>query len=321
MRSTSIIVLVAAVILGLLAVAGVQAMLAARSAGDAAKVAMTTVVVARKPLEFGNELSAESLQEREWPADAIPEGAFTKIDEVVGAERRVALRSIAVGEPVLKEKVSGFGGRAALSQVILEGYRAVAVRITDVSGAGGFILPGDRVDVLLTISPTNEKLDTLTNILLENVRVLAIDQEADESTGGAIVAKAATVEVKPEDAQRIALASTIGTLSLSLRNTLAAAESEKDAINRPIRYKDLGPALSEEKKAAPRAAPVSPYATMNVTRGVESTKASVVREGSRSQASHSQASLGAAASSLRTDAASSAEAAASTLKIAAPTGD
>lgn len=304
MRNTSIIVLVAAIILGLIAVAGVQGVLG-RNAGNSASVATTTVVVARKPLEFGNELTADTLQEQTWPSNvAVPEGSFAKIDEVVGAERRVALRSIAVGEPVLKEKVSGFGGRAALSQVIEEGFRAVAVRISDVSGAGGFILPGDRVDVLLTVSPTNDKLDTLTNILLENVRVLAIDQEADESTGGAIVAQAATLEVKPDDAQRIALASTIGSLSLSLRNTLAAGEEEEDApVNRPIKYKDLGPAIPEEKKAEMiRQAPApSPYATMNVTRGVESTRANVPREGGRPQAL-----LGGSTASMRAAAASSA---------------
>jgi pilus assembly protein CpaB len=316
MRNTSIIVLVAAIILGLLAVAGVQGVLSARG-GDGAKVAMTTVVVARKPLEFGNELATDALEEKQWPAGAAPEGSFTKIEEVVGAERRVALRSIAVGEPVLKEKVSGFGGRAALSQVIAEGYRAVAVRVTDVSGAGGFILPGDRVDVLSTISPTNEKLDTITNILLEDVRVLAIDQEADESTGGAIVAKAATIEVKPEDAQKIALASTIGTLSLSLRNTLAVADAANDTApaNRPIRYKDLGPAIDEAKKPVVRSAPVDPNATMNVIRGVEPTRASVPREG------RAQASIGGSASGLHAGTSEGAEQMASTLKIVAPAGE
>lgn len=318
MRNTSIIVLAAAVILGLLAVAGVRGLLSGRTGADGSNVAMTTVVVARKPFEFGTELSAEALQEREWPANAVPEGAFAKIDEVIGTERRVALRSIAVGEPVLKEKVSGFGGRAALSQVIEDGYRAVAVRVTDVSGAGGFILPGDRVDVLSTISPTNDKLDTITNILLEGVRVLAIDQEADESTGGAIVAKAATIEVKPDDAQRIALASSIGTLSLSLRNTLALAEEGEAAkANRPIRYKDLGPALSEEKKAEVRAAPVSPYATMNVTRGVESSKASVPRESGRRET----AAVGRAATTLSADVADSTSTVASSLKFSAPSGE
>jgi len=318
MRNTSIIVLAAAVILGLLAVAGIKGLLSAKTGADRSNVSMTTVVVARKPFEFGTELSAEALQEREWPANAVPEGAFAKIDEVVGTERRVALRSIAVGEPVLKEKVSGFGWRAALSQVIEDGYRAVAVRVTDVSGAGGFILPGDRVDVLSTISPTNDKIDTITNILLEGVRVLAIDQEADESTGGAIVAKAATIEVKPDDAQRIALASSIGTLSLSLRNTLALAEEGEAAkANRPIRYKDLGPALTEEKKVEVRAAPVSPYATMNVTRGVESTKASVPREGGRRET----AAINRAATSLSADVADSTSTVASSLKFSAPSGE
>lgn len=314
MRSTSILVLVAAIVLGLLAVVGVRGVMLANQGAQAPKVSMTTVVVARKPLEFGNELSAEALQEREWPIGAVPEGSFSKIDEVVGAERRVALRSIAVGEPVLKEKVSGFGGRAALSQVIAEGYRAVAVRISDVSGAGGFILPGDKVDVLLTLSPSGDRNDTVTNILLQNTRVLAIDQEADESTGGAIVAKAATIEVKPDDAQRIALASTIGTLSLSLRN-LSASEEDDTKPNRSIRVKDLGPAVSEEQKVVIRAT-ATPYATINVIRGVDSSRANVVREGSGRQSS-----LGASATALQTGTAKAVSGVSSTLKIAAPSGD
>lgn len=280
MRNTSILVLGIAVILGLLAVAGVNGVLNGRSGAEGSNVAMTTVVIARKPLEFGNELTFEALQEREWPVKAVPDGSFTKISDVVGEDRRVALRSIAVGEPILKDKVSGFGGRAALSQVIAEGYRAAAVRVSDVSGAGGFILPGDRVDVLSTISPTNEKIDTVTNILIEDVRVLAIDQEADESTGGSIVAKAATLEVKPQDAQRIALASNIGTLSLSLRNNaLVADDGDAADKHRPILYKDLGPAQEPAKtKKVARPAPVSNYTTMSVTRGVESSKSSVPRE-------------------------------------------
>lgn len=315
MRNTSLIILVAAVLLGLFAMLGVRGVMLNRDAG--AKVAMTTVVVARKPLEFGNELTAEALQERQWPADAVPDGSFTKINEVVGAERRVALRSIAVGEPVLKEKVSGFGGRAALSQVIAEGYRAVAVRISDVSGAGGFILPGDKVDILLTLSTTNDRLDTATNILLQNVRVLAIDQEADESTGGAIVAKAATIEVLPEDAQRIALATTIGTLSLSLRNT--TGEEAEARPNKTIRVKDLGPAMTEEQKTVVRAT-ASPYATMNVIRGVEPTRASVPREGSGRQSSLGS-SIGSGTAAMRQDAASSASSMSNAVKFTAPAGE
>jgi pilus assembly protein CpaB len=318
MRNTSILVLVAAVVLGLFAVLGVRAMLGARTAGPAAQLQMTTVVVARKPLEFGTELSADALQTKEWPANAVPEGAFATIEEVVGGDRRVALRSIAVGDLVLKDRVSGFGGRAALSQVIEEGFRAVAVRISDVSGAGGFILPGDRVDVVLTVSPTNDKLDMVADILLENVRVLAIDQVADESTGGAIVAKAATLEVTAEHAQKIALASAVGTLSLSLRNTMQASEDADAKDNeepKTIRFKDLGPAQPEIKSAAPRpvrrAAPVDPNATMNVVRGVEQSRASVPREGTRASAPES----------LTRATAGSTAAVSGQLKISAPSGE
>lgn len=316
MRNTSLIVLAAAIVLGIIAVFGVQALMNARSGGAGASVELTTIVVARKALEFGDELSADTLEAKQWPATALPEGAFTSVEEVIGSERRVALRSIAVGEPVLKDKVSGFGGRASLSQVIEPGFRAVAVRVSDVSGAGGFILPGDRVDVVNTVSPTNEKVDTVTNILLPDVRVLAIDQEADESKGGAIVAKAATLEVTAEGAQKIALASTIGTLSLALRTmTNATDPAVEEKPTKVIRYKDLGVTPQDEKKeSAARTGPArSPYATMNVTRGVEQSRASVPIEGSRRQSS-----IGAAASGMRNATAAGAGRVATTVEAVTP---
>lgn len=317
MRSTSIVVLVAAVIFGLVAVAGVRGVLNARNASPDAGMALSTVVVASKPMEFGTELTATALTTVKWPVEARPEGAFSTVEEVVGGDRRVALRSIAEGEPVLKDKISGFGGRASLSQVIEEGHRAIAVRITDVSGAGGFILPADRVDVVMTISPTNDRLDTVSTILLENIRVLAIDQEADDSKGGAIVAKAATLEVTPEEAQKIALASTIGALSLSLRNTVTT-EDNAAAASKPIRYKDLGPAPPERKAAAPRPAAPAPYAVMKVTRGVESTSASVPRE---TAATRPSSSLGPAGAAMTTSAADAVGTVATSLKLGAPAGD
>jgi len=149
---------------------------------------------------------------------------------------------------------------------------------------------------------------------LQNIRVLAIDQEADESTGGAIVAKAATIEVLPEDAQRIALATNIGTLSLSLRNTMGE-EAVDGKLNKSIRVKDLGPAMTEEQKTVVRAT-VSPYATMNVVRGVESTRSSVPREGSGRQSS-----LGSSTTALRQDAAAATSSMSNALKLTAPAGE
>lgn len=283
MRTTTIVVLALAIILGIIAVAGVRGLLIANRSVQPVEVAApqieTTVVVARAPLEFGTELQPELLREIPWASTDVPEGSFTSISEILNGERRVALRSIAPGELILKDRISGFGGRATLSQIIEKGKRAVTLRINDVSGAGGFILPGDRVDVLSTIAPTGDRLETKTNILLEDVRVLAIDQIASESQEGAVVAKAATLEVEPEDAQKIALASTIGQLSLTLRNLLSsteeAEEDDGENLNRTISYRDLQP---NRPQAAPTASGYSPYTSMRVVRGTSASSASVLRD-------------------------------------------
>jgi pilus assembly protein CpaB len=128
----------------------------------------------------------------------------------------VALTSITVNEPILKWKISGAGSRASLSAVVKEGMRAVSVRVNDVIGVGGFLLPGDRVDVLFTKKGERE-IPGSTDILIQNARVLAVDQIADQKKDEPVVAKVATLEVTTFDAQKIALAQQVGSLSLMLR--------------------------------------------------------------------------------------------------------
>jgi pilus assembly protein CpaB len=178
-------------------------------------VTTQTIVVAVKPLRFGAELNASSLREMPWPSEAIPAGAFSTISDVMGAGRRVVLSAIETNEPVLASKVTGPGQRATLSAMIGDGMRAVTVRVNDVDGVAGFVLPGDRVDVSLTRQADN-KANT-NDVVLQGVRVLAIDQVADDRAEKPTVARAVTLEVNTSDAQRLALSSTIGTLSLMLR--------------------------------------------------------------------------------------------------------
>ena len=109
-----------------------------------------TIVVAKKPLRFGTELNASMLQEVPWPAKALPAGAFTKIGDMLNGGRRVVLTAIEANEPVLALKITGAGQRATLSALVQPGMKAVTIRVNDVEGVGGFVLPGDRVDVVLT---------------------------------------------------------------------------------------------------------------------------------------------------------------------------
>src|SRR6202158_4521498 len=112
--------------------------------------AVQTIVVASKPLRFGAELGAMSLREVPWPDEAVPAGAFSKITDLTASGRRVVLTAIETNEPILSSKITGSGQRATLSAMLADGMKAVTIRVNDVEGVAGFVLPGDRVDVVLT---------------------------------------------------------------------------------------------------------------------------------------------------------------------------
>jgi pilus assembly protein CpaB len=177
-------------------------------------MATQTIVVASKPLRFGNELGSLSLKEIAWPEDAVPAGAFAKIADVMANGRRVVLTAIEANEAILSSKITGAGQRATLSATLADGMKAVTIRVNDVEGVAGFVLPGDRVDVALTRQM--DKAAT-TDVVLQNTRVLAIDQTADERNDKPSVVKAVTLEVDTAAAQKLALAASVGTLSLMLR--------------------------------------------------------------------------------------------------------
>jgi len=194
---------------------------------------MQTIVVAAKPLRFGTELSAGMLRETPWPTASMPSGAFAKISDVIGQGRRVVLTPIEPNEPVLALKITGAGQRATLSALVKPGMKAVTIRVNDVEGVGGFVLPGDRVDVVLTRQI--DKGNASTEIVLQNTRVLAVDQTADDRAAKATVAKSVTLEVNTVNAQKLWLASSVGSLSLLLRKAGETAE----ARTRKITLKDL----------------------------------------------------------------------------------
>jgi pilus assembly protein CpaB len=197
-------------------------------------VASQTIVVAKQSLRFGTELSASMLQEVPWPSDALPSGAFGKIQDIMSGGRRVVLAAIEANEPVLALKITGPGQRATLSALVKPGMKAVTIRVNDVEGVGGFVLPGDHVDVVLTRQL--EKGSATTEVVLQNTKVLAVDQTADDRAAKATVAKSVTLEVDTVDAQKLWLASSVGSLSLLLRKAGETAEVR----TRKITLKDLG---------------------------------------------------------------------------------
>jgi pilus assembly protein CpaB len=211
-----------AVLFGLLAVFVAQSWLT--SATDARMksleaqkrpVTTQTIVVAGKPLRFGNELNVSLLREIPWSEDSLPAGAFSKISDVLSPGKRVVLAAIEVNEPILSVKITGPGQRATLSAVLHDGMKAVTIRVSDVEGVAGFVQPGDRVDIALT--RLDGKGGATTDVVLQNATVLAIDQLADERAANVAVAKSVTLEVDTVAAQKLDLAASLGNLSLLLR--------------------------------------------------------------------------------------------------------
>jgi pilus assembly protein CpaB len=203
-----------------------------------------TIVVAKQPLRFGTELNASMLEEIPWPKAALPSGAFAKAADLLTGGRRVVLAAIEPNEPVLALKVTGPGQRATLSALVRAGMKAVTIRVNDVEGVGGFVLPGDRVDVVLTRQI--DKGQASTEVVLQDARVLAVDQSADERAAKAAVAKSVTLEVGTVEAQKVWLASSVGSLSLLLRK----AGETKQEKTRKITLKDLsGEIFGSDKKS------------------------------------------------------------------------
>ena len=254
MRTSTIVMIAFAVLFGLLAVFVAQSWLNSAAEqrmrsleANKKPVSTNTIVVASKPLRFGNELTAAQLREAQWPEASLPSGSFAKISDILNGGKRVALTAIEPNEPVLNSKITGPGQRATLSAMLRDGLKAATIRVNDIDGVGGFVLPGDHVDVALTRQV--DKGNGSTEVVLQNVRVLAIDQIADERLDKPAVVKAVTLEVDVVGAQKLSLSASIGSLSLMLRK----AGEANNQYTRRITLSDLsGPTtpVAQEKKGS-----------------------------------------------------------------------
>lgn len=245
MKARPILLLLVSAVLGVVAIALLRGLIQPSTSGA---VAMSTkrIVVSRTTLKFGDGLTSTNLREVDFPTAAIPDGTFGSIDALTKGEPRVVLETIRAGEPVLSQQVTGSGGKASLSSVIDPTMRAVSIRVDDVSGTAGFITPSDRVDVMLTCVQAPEP--SQTDVLLQDIKVLAVDQEANERKDKPTVVKAVTLEVTPDEAQKISLARSVGTLSLSLRNLT----NGNHVTTHSISARDLPGAPSKPSPTAPR---------------------------------------------------------------------
>ena len=294
MRLRSVLTLFLALVLGGAAVLLARAWLERAAeptvvAQQQPQMALTKIVVARTTLFFGNRINAEQVREVDWPADSVPPGAFSSAEELLNAEKpRTVLRTIEANEPILSSKVSGEGEKATLSAIISEEMRAMTIRVNDVIGVAGFIVPGDRVDVLLTREEGGDK-NQITDILLQNVKVLGIDQLANDNQEKPIVVQAVTVEVSPEQSQKLTLASQVGSLTLALRNVLdAEAELARTVGIRDLKIGEVNDAVADAQpgktakvaKVRGKGTAVDPLASVKIFRALNGSEYKVEKEGS-----------------------------------------
>ncbi|MDO8347214.1 MAG: Flp pilus assembly protein CpaB [Rugosibacter sp.] len=245
---------VIAVLVGLAAVIMASQWITSQTAASS-----STVVVARTDLELGSKLTAEMLKAVPWPSGSIPAGA---VADPSALEGRVIKVSIQRDEPVLDLKLAPLGTKGGLSSVVSEGKRAITVRVNDVIGVAGFALPGNYVDILVNTVDDSRgaaagKDQTISKTVLEHILVLAVAQEATRDDTKPKVVNAVTLEVTPEQAEKIDLARSVGSLSLVLRNQVDSTPTETKGITkRQLLHDDTEPAAPVP--AAGKPAPKKP---------------------------------------------------------------
>lgn len=285
MRMSNVVMLVIAFVCAIGAALLSRAWLAGQSArapAEIQQVASRAIVVAARDLKYGEKLTADAVKLVPWAGDTMPKGAFLNTDALLGPSgSRIVLSSVSENEPVLEQKLLGAGSNSALSARLTQSMKAVTIRVNDVAGVAGFVQPDDRVDVFLTYGTqgANEGAAVAKSavvVLLQNIRVLATDQvtqRKDQPTP----AKAVTLEVEVQDAQKLILAGRVGELSLALNRI---AESGDPQVTGTIAFDDL----LEAEKAGPGGKKINPGGPIiGVTRSVERKEYQVLPDEKRDE--------------------------------------
>ena len=242
------------------------------------------VVVAAADLSLGSELRKEDLTVVNFPAGQAPEGAFPRVTDVVG---RGVISPLVKNEVVIPAKLASKEAGSGLPPVIPEGMRALSVRVNEVIGVAGYVLPGSRVDVLATANPTNQQTDITTKLILSNVQVVTAGTriEQDQDKGKPMQVTVVTLLVYPDQAERLALASTEGKIQLALRNPLDQSAPETPGVKPAILLGAVKAPAQKSASTSRRAAagPVTqsapaaaPLPTVEIIRGDKRT-AEVIR--------------------------------------------
>jgi pilus assembly protein CpaB len=227
-----LIVLAGALLFGLLAAVTVSRYL---SNAQAFSQNLSPVAVAKVAIPLGTKIVPEQIMVVQFPKESLPDGAFTTADKLAG---RVAVVNIPVREPVTEGKLAPEGTAGGLSAVIPEGYRAMTVKVDDVVGISGFVQPGTLVDVVVVIEPEDKAIQQMqgpiSKIVLQNIKVLAngsnIDKPENERDANSV--KAVTLQVTPEQAEKLALASSEGRLQLVMRNSIDQGDEQTTGVDK-----------------------------------------------------------------------------------------
>lgn len=236
--------------------------LASRWISQQATVASSKIVVAAQDIDLGTPLTPQMLKVADWPKGNEPAGAT---ENIITLDTRVVKTSLLRGEPVLESKLAPLGATGGLSAVIKEGNRAMTVRVNDVVGVAGFALPGNYVDIVVNTEDESVKAEnvnkSISKIVLEHILVLAVAQEQNRDETKPRVVNAVTLEVTPEQSEKLDLARSVGSLSLVLRNQIDTAKvqttgaNKQQLLKRANELEPVKPAMLAESVAVKAASP------------------------------------------------------------------
>ena len=266
-RNRMLIGLVVAVIIGLAVSTFVYRQIQ-QAQTPARTVVLGKIVVASANLPLGTRLEPQFLREIPWPGGEPVAGMFTKAEDCVG---RALITTVVENEPILEGKLAPKEGGAGLAPIIPEGMRALSIRVDEVVGVAGFVLPSTMVDVLVTgsVGGRGGGGDAVTRTILENIRVLTSGQRIEEDKEGkpqkvAVV----TLLVTPEEAAKLTMASTEGRIQLALRNTIDTKKVEPAPVYRATLFGGAAP----ERAVRRREPGVQPKASTYVVETIRGDK-------------------------------------------------
>ena len=237
------------------------------------EVKTINVVVAQHPLKLGTRITADHVKLVEWPANAPVANSFSKIEDVLN---RGLISEVAENEPLTNSKLAALEAGAGLPPSIPPGMRAISVKVNEVIGVAGFVVPGTRVDVMVTLSGKNRDQDSTTRVVVSNTQVLTAGTRYDQENakdGSPIPSTVVTLLVTPEDGERIALAATEGQIMLTLRNPLDQDPTSTSGVRTGALFGVPAPAPAKPPVKHAAAKPPEPIVVADPTPSVYTVEA------------------------------------------------